>query len=112
MTGGGFGFCATGTPPVAGIGYGMGVGRGVGRGGMPWGGGRGRAWGGGRGWAGRGFGFGGYAAPIATGPVVAPVGPTADQERAVLQQQADFMGQQLDAIRKRLDELAGQATDS
>jgi hypothetical protein len=68
-TGGGFGYCGTGSRPVGpfspigrqGGGAGFG-GYGVGRGGAPFGGGRGRCFGGGRqgGRAGYGRGFGGY----------------------------------------------------
>lgn len=110
MTGRATGFCAGyGMPgyanPVAGRGFGMGFGRGRGA----WG--RGRfAGGGGRGWR------NGY---YATGPVGprqgdqpgwmrygAPIGdPDPESEKQALKNQADAMQGELDAIRKRLEEI-------
>ncbi|MBN1764340.1 MAG: DUF5320 domain-containing protein [Sedimentisphaerales bacterium] len=77
--------------PYSGRGFGMGHGRGRGRG-MGFGLGRGMAWG-------RSFG------PIAPYPV-GQVNPMSVQaERELLTQQAEQMQNQLDAIKKRLDEL-------
>jgi hypothetical protein len=100
-TGWGLGIC----PPAYGSGgwpiYGLG------RGGIPWGGGRGRGFGGGRG---RRF-FGGawpwpYQAPLG---VYGPQVMSADQEKAVLQDQVNLLNQQLEGIRARLAELEAPA---
>ncbi|MBN1343201.1 MAG: DUF5320 domain-containing protein [Phycisphaerae bacterium] len=100
-TGGGFGYClpiqASGIGPVYGLG----------RGGLPWGGGRGRGFGGGRG-RGRRGGFMG-AWPLSAGYGVAPAMPTAEQEKAVLRNHVELLGQQLQAMQARLSELESQA---
>ena len=105
-TGWGMGVC----PPGGGAGP-AGGGYGVGRGGRPRGGGRGRRFGGGRG--GGSQGWPAYAPPPGATPA-APWGaagpapyapPTAADERAMLQQQADMLKNQLDAIQARLEEL-------
>ncbi|MCU0592129.1 MAG: DUF5320 domain-containing protein [Desulfobacterales bacterium] len=103
MTGRGAGFCAgIGMPghanPVAGRGFGMGFGRGR------------SAWGRGCGGVGRGWRnwyyatglpgwqrFGGYAAPVGD--------PDPEMEKQALKNQADAMQGELDAIRKRLEEM-------
>ena len=103
-TGGGRGFCTPGTGTAYGVGNNMN--RGAGRGGAPWGGGRGRAWGGGRGQSGPGFfapGYGAYA-PYAEG--------TPQQETEFLKNQAVSLEQELNQIRKRIDELSAQASPS
>jgi len=98
-TGGGFGVCPPGAG-VAPVAVPPGVGYGVGRGGRPRGGGRGRAFGGGRGSWGRSQ----WLAPWQP--------PAPQQETNMLQRQAEAIEGQLDAIRKRLDELsAGTAKD-
>ncbi len=108
-TGGGFGFC----PPTAGpaqnpnaFGYGN-PWFGVGRGGWPRGGGRGRAWGGGRGGRWRAY----------AGPRPFPVYPegvasqtTFPNEAEYIRQQLDFLAQQGEALRARLDELEQSET--
>ncbi len=102
-TGRGFGPCPPGAAPAGAVGP-EGVVYGIGRGGLPRGGGRGRGWGGGRGrWADTGpppaFGYAPPGAPQAYGP------PPPEAERAMLQQQADLLRQELDAIQTRLEEL-------
>ena len=103
-TGGGWGYCGPGTeateqvPPLA---------RGLGRGGAPWGGGRGRGRGGGR----RGGGYGPPAYDHAVPPYAAPFQQpawTPEQEVQALQNQASLLEQQLQQIRARMDDLAGQ----
>ncbi|HUT35339.1 MAG TPA: DUF5320 domain-containing protein [Planctomycetota bacterium] len=96
-TGGGFGWCPPAAGPVPPR-VGGGVLYGIGRGGRPWGGGRGRGFGGGRGFRAR-------SRWLAPGQPLAP-----PEEPDVLQRQAEFLQGQLDAIRKRLDELGAGAT--
>ena len=101
-TGGGFGSC----DPTAGPYYGQPVVYGVGRGGIPRGGGRGFAFGGGRG-RGRGRRFGGVA-PVAPAYYPAPAAPvqmTAEDESALLKEQAQAMQDQLNQINARIAEL-------
>jgi len=98
MTGRAAGFCAGfGVPgyanPMLGRGFG-GRGRGLG-----WGRGPGRGWRA-RGWA---------VAPSAMPPAGWPQ-PVPGQEADALKQQADYLQGELDAIRKRLDELAATPT--
>jgi len=71
--------------------------------------GRGGGWGWGRG---RGWGWRAWGG-VPVGGVVPPVygAPTPDAERQFLTQQAQGLEQQLDAVRKRLDELAAQEGD-
>ena len=104
-TGGGRGFC----PPGAGTAYGYGAGmyRGAGRGGIPWGGGRGRAWGGGRGW----YGTAGFNAPF-YGAYDPYAGLNAQQEVEFLKNQAVSMEQELEQIRKRIEDLSVQENKS
>ena len=71
---------------------------GIGRGGLPRGGGRGRCFGGGRGFWAR-----------ARWPRVLPT-PEPQQEADALRRQAELLQGQLDAIRKRLDELEAAKT--
>ena len=109
-TGGGRGFC----PPGAGQYYGYGTWplRGAGRGGIPWGGGRGRAWGGGRGrrWYGlAGYNF--YAAPP-YGAYEPYAEPSIDQEMEFLRNQSSFLEQELEQIRRRLDELSSSKDEA
>jgi hypothetical protein len=114
MTGRAAGFCAGyGVPgymnPIPGRGFGMGYGRGRGFGG----GGRGR-----RNWfyatglpgwmrAGYGYPAGGGAAPVTGVPAyAAPYGaPSREQELQALQGQAEYLGDALEGIRKRIQEL-------
>ena len=107
-------------PPLAGPGMGMaGGGMGMGGGGMGMGGGggrgMGRGMGGGRG-GGRGMGGGmgrgrgmGMGAGSARGPVPTPQGPgqglNKDDELAMLRQQAEAMGQQMQQILQRIEQL-------
>ena len=97
-TGGGRGFCS----PGAGTYY---VTRGAGRGGIPRGGGRGRAWGGGRGrwWYGQ-AGYN-YAAPP-YGAYEPYAEPSVAQEMEFLKNQSSFLEQELEQVRRRLDELS------
>lgn len=100
-TGGGFGFCGTGT------GRGNLVSnpyRGAGRGLPPWGGGRGRCFGGGRG--GRFFGYGGFGR-WGIQPVDS-VQPTPEQEAAFLKNQAAILEQELAAVKERLDRIESE----
>ncbi len=98
MTGRAAGYCAGyGMPgyanPIPGRGFGMGWGRGGGRG---W---RWRHWyyaTGLPGWA------RGYAPPVGYAPTTTP-----EQEAEFLKRQADWLQGQLDAIRKRIEELEG-----
>ena len=99
MTGGGRGYCAPEARPF--YGYGAEPVRGAGRGGVPWGGGRGRAWGGGRGR--------GWVGPYAYGPYTAP---DAGQEMEALKNQAAFLTEELDRIRKRIDALSGKEDET
>jgi len=105
MTGRAAGYCAGyGVPgymnPIGGRGF--------------WGWGRGRGWRhwyyatGLPGWARTGYGWPGWGAgvdPYIPFSGVAPTAPTAEQEREVLKQQAEFLQNSIDAINKRLDEL-------
>ncbi|GAK56843.1 hypothetical protein U27_03807 [Candidatus Vecturithrix granuli] len=96
-TGGGRGYCAPGAGQYA---YGAPVVYGVGRGGIPWGGGRGFAHGSGRGrrvWR----QWGAYPPPPEY--YSAPI-PTED-ELAMLQDQAQWMEEQLTQINSRIEEL-------
>ena len=113
-TGGGRGTCPPGTGQA--YEYGPDVVRGVGRGGIPWGGGRGWGWGGGRGGGPRGGGRG-WAGPPVYGPP--PYGadvpyspPDAGQQMEALRNQASFLEQELQRIRKRLDELGGKEAEA
>lgn len=103
-TGGGRGYC----PPVAApYAYGAPVVYGVGRGGLPRGGGRGYAFGGGRG---RGRGFRGYWGAYRQAPAYyAPAAPiAAEDELVMLQEQAQWMEDQLAQIKARVDELTAE----
>lgn len=113
MTGRAAGFCAGYSVPGCANGVGGGFGRGFGRG---FGGGFGRGFGLGRGFGrgqgfGRGFGrgFGPMTAAAWNGPAVdstmAAPAPTAEQERGILQKQAEYLEENLQEIRKRLAEL-------
>ncbi len=109
-TGGGFGFCPpnVGPAPYPAVGYGFGYrGFGVGRGGWPWGGGRGRAWGGGRGGWWGGYAFAQPVPPAAFG-TAAPTPYPGEAES--IRQQLDFLSQQSEALRARLEELENQET--
>ena len=105
-TGGGFGYCPPGAGPAPARG-GSGF-YGVGRGGYPRGGGRGFAFGGGRGRGWRSFAPPAY--PPVYGPAPAAGYPPAD-EAAFLQEQAEGLQAELDAVRRRLAELEKSAGD-
>ena len=108
MTGRGFGYCAGYSTP----GY-MNAGR-------PMGG----NWGGGRGWRNRFYATGlfgwqraamGYP-PVAAAPVAPGVAPfaataTGDQQLGALKTQADYLANALEDVRKRIEELEGQAKE-
>lgn len=100
-TGGGFGFCPPGSGPFFSRGL-----YGAGRGGFPRGGGRGRAWGGGR-----GRGWTGYPDAGITPPYPPPSGPAAADEESFLREQAKGLQSELEAVRKRLEELEGRKTE-
>ena len=103
-TGGGFGFCAPGAGPAP-AGYTPGAVYGLGRGGIPWGGGRGRAFVGGRG---RGWRAGlPYAAP-AYAPVVPYPPASSFDEKAFLENQVQYLEQQLTTIKDRLMQLVNR----
>ena len=101
-TGGGRGFCPPAVGPYY---YGAPVVYGVGRGGIPRGGGRGFAYGGGRG---RRFWrhWGVYPPPPAYYYPAAPI-PTED-ELAMLQEQVQWMEDQLNQTKARIDELTAE----
>jgi hypothetical protein len=113
MTGRAAGYCA---------GYGMpGYANPIpGRGGG-WGWGRGGGWGRGRGGWGRrnwfyatglpGWQRAAQGMPAWGAAPVGPAAPTPDAEKQFLSQQVEALQQQLDAARKRLDELATQETE-
>ncbi len=102
-TGRGLGYCAPGAGSSVPVGNS--VYYGVGRGGYPRGGGRGQAWGGG----GRGFGRGmGYG--VRPGAYYPPIASPAYQmdpaaERGFLEQQANGLQGELNAVRQRLEEI-------
>lgn len=109
MTGRGAGYCAgTGVPgyanPFPGRGFWMGFGRGRGA----WGRGFG---GGGRGWRNMFYAtglpgwmrYGGYGAPY--GYPAPYQRPDPEMEKQALRNQADYLQSELDAIRRRLDEI-------
>ncbi len=108
VTGRAAGFCAGyGVPgyanPIPGRGFGMGFGRGF--------------WG--RGGGGRGYrhmyyatGMPGWAragGPYPAAPYAAP--PTAEQELAVLRQQAEYLGNALEDIRKRIEDIEAKPAE-
>jgi hypothetical protein len=108
MTGRRGGYCAGYDAPgfantVPGRGYGRGLGRGWFGG---WGYGRG---GGGRSWRHRFYATGrpGWADYGAPWWAYAP-SPTQEQERDVLQREAEWLKDQLDAISQRIEELGGE----
>jgi len=72
----------------------------VGRGGYPRGGGRGRAWGGG---GGRGFGWNAFGP--AYPPSANPYPPAPADELSFLKEQSTGLQSELEAIRKRMEEL-------
>jgi hypothetical protein len=104
MTGRGAGFCAgLGAPGFINRGPGLGFGRGRG-------GGRGRRnmffATGLTGWQRAAMGwpaFGGGGLDASTTPVM-----TRDQEVEILKRQAEFLGNQIEAVKKRMDELSAQ----
>ena len=116
LTGRAAGFCAGYSVPgfANGVVGGFGCGRGRGRG-QSFGVGAGRGLGGGQGFGfgrGQGRGFGRGFGPMAAGwngPAVdnamAATAPTAEQERGILQKQAEYLEENLQEIRKRLAEL-------
>ena len=91
-TGRGLGGCSVGEQATTGNCV-RGFGYGAGRGGRPWGGGRGRCFGGGHG-------------RMSDAP--RPNDMTAEQETAVLEDQAAFLEKQTDAVKSRIDELKAQ----
>jgi len=108
MTGRGAGYCA-GYPvpgfmnPVGGRGY-WGWGRGRG-------GGWGRGFGRGFGWARAGYGYPAWGAagyPYAPYPAPFAQAPTPENELVGLKQQAEYLQDSLDEIKKRMEELASQ----
>ncbi len=99
-TGGGRGFCTPGTANN----YNTGTYFGIGRGGAPWGGGRGR------GGYGHGHGPARFYAPY--GAYVPDAGLGARQEVVLLKNQAAAMAQELDQIRRRIDDLSAQKTQT
>ena len=104
MTGRGAGFCAGyAVPgyanPVGGRGYGMGFGRGRGMG-------RGRGFGRGFGRAGTGYGMPAYGG-VSFAPTVAP-----QQELDSLKDQAEYLEDALDGIKKRIEELDSQKSST
>jgi predicted Fe-Mo cluster-binding NifX family protein/ferredoxin len=108
MMGGGAGMGRGG-----GRGMGGGMGRGMGQGGGM-GGGMGRGMGRGRGMgAGGGQGMGPRSpqAPVST-PQQSPQGPTREEELAMLKQQAEAIGQQMQQIQERIGQLSQQNTGS
>ncbi|MGW8257130.1 MAG: DUF5320 domain-containing protein [Thermoguttaceae bacterium] len=105
MTGRGAGFCAgSGVPGFVGRGLGLGFGRGKG--------GRG----GGRGWRNMFFATGltGWQRAAMGWPALggggrnAPTAPvmTKEQEVEILKRQAEFLGNQIEAVKKRMEELS------
>jgi len=108
MTGRAAGFCGGfGMPgyanPVPGRGFGMGFGRGRGAGGRGFGGG-------GRGWRNMFYATGlpGWLRFGGWGGQVSYAAPTPTAERDYLKGAAESLQGQLDEIKKRLDDLAGQ----
>lgn len=103
MTGRGMGFCAgvVASGPInmtPGRGFGMGCGRGF----------RGRGAGGGRGWRNM---FHATGLPAwARGDVPAAI-PAPPQELAVLKQQAEYLGNALESIRKRIQEVESRPVE-
>ena len=97
-TGGGRGFCTPGTANNYNTGT---TPRGIGRGGAPWGGGRGRSGGG-------GYGRGGYgpAANYTAGAYDTDPVQNTQQDLVFLKNQANSMEQELEHIRKRIEDLS------
>jgi len=79
--------------------------RGAGRGFTPWGGGRGRVWGGGRGFGRFGWGY----PPPAFPPAYGFEEPPAERQLEFLRTQADMLEKEIEAVRKRIEELEGKA---
>lgn len=92
MTGRGLGLCG-GTTRWRGVVFG------AGRGGIPWGCGQGRVWGGGR-------GRGGFQAPFSPGYMLRS--SSALDEKTYLENAMKDLEEELNAIKKRLEELEGK----
>ena len=110
MTGWGAGRCAGNqTQPARFGGWGGGAGRGFGRGRGGWcAGGPGRGRRGRFGGPGYGYGYGNAAAYPLTSPALQA---DPESEKRFLQSQADLMSEQLEEIRRRLNELEGKDTE-
>ena len=108
MTGRGAGRCGGNRMQTVRFGgRGGGMGRGFGRGGGGWCPGPGRGWRGRFDRAGYGDGYGNIPARPVTSPVLRS---DTESEKRFLQNQTDLMTDQLEEIRRRLDELEGKET--
>ncbi|MBP7831251.1 MAG: DUF5320 domain-containing protein [Kiritimatiellae bacterium] len=107
MTGRAAGYCAGyGAPGYANAGWGRGFGMGFGRG-------RGGGFGGGRGWRHRFYATGvpGWARPgVPYGPAHAAA-PTEEQELEMLNRRAEYFGDALADVKKRIEELQAEKAD-